>query len=108
MLSKATKAVIRALILFYQRFLSPLLHFGAGPAAGCRFHPTCSNYCLEAVETHGVLRGCWYGICRILRCHPWGGSGYDPVPPAKAKTSTAEEPDQKCCLCDGSSPSAQD
>ena len=85
MFSSMTKAVIRALIVFYQRFLSPLLHFGAGPAAGCRFHPSCSHYFLEAVETHGVIRGCWYGICRILRCHPWGGSGYDPVPQAKAK-----------------------
>ena len=95
-------AVIRALILFYQRFLSPLLHFGAGPAAGCRFHPTCSNYCLEAVETHGVIRGCCYGIWRILRCHPWGGSGYDPVPQARAKR------EQNSCGCDCTPPPAQD
>lgn len=81
--STLAKAVIRLLIRFYQRFLSPLLHFGAGPAAGCRFEPSCSTYFLQAVEIHGVLRGSWYGICRILRCHPWGGCGYDPVPQAK-------------------------
>ena len=96
MLSSAVKAVIRALILFYQRFISPLLHFGAGPMGGCRFHPTCSNYVLEAVETHGVIRGCWYGICRILRCHPWGGSGYDPVPQARANCSQGK---QGSCDC---------
>jgi len=82
MFSAVAKALIRLLIRFYQRFLSPLLHFGAGPGAGCRFSPSCSHYFLQAVETHGVLRGGWYGICRIFRCHPWGGSGYDPVPQA--------------------------
>jgi len=83
--SSLAKKLIRLLIRFYQRFLSPLLHYGAGPAAGCRFEPTCSHYFLQAVETHGVLRGCGYGIWRILRCHPWGGSGYDPVPQASPK-----------------------
>ena len=92
MFSKIAKRGIRMLILFYQRFLSPLLHFGAGPLAGCRFEPTCSNYVLEAVETHGVIRGCWYGIWRILRCHPWGGSGYDPVPQGKGTP-------EKSCDC---------
>ncbi|MGB0291126.1 MAG: membrane protein insertion efficiency factor YidD [Luteolibacter sp.] len=106
MFSAAAKFVIRALIVLYQRFLSPLFHFGAGPTAGCRFHPTCSNYFLEAVETHGVLRGCSYGIWRILRCHPWGGSGYDPVPQVKTKTSSMFK--QKCCVCDCNSSPAQD
>jgi uncharacterized protein len=75
--------LIRMLIRFYQRILSPMLKFAAGPGAGCRYQPTCSHYFLEAVESHGPYRGAWYGICRILRCHPWGGSGYDPVPPAR-------------------------
>ena len=96
MIASAVKFVIRCLIRFYQRFISPLLHFGAGPLGGCRFHPTCSNYALEALETHGVIRGCWYGICRILRCHPWGGSGYDPVPQARAKCSQGK---QGSCDC---------
>jgi len=81
-ISRLLSAVIRVVIRFYQRILNPMLKFAAGPAAGCRFSPTCSHYFLEAVETHGPWRGSWLGICRIFRCHPWGGCGYDPVPPA--------------------------
>jgi uncharacterized protein len=47
----------------------------------CRFHPSCSNYSIEALRTYGALRGCWLTIRRILRCHPFGGAGFDPVPP---------------------------
>ena len=63
-----------SLIRFYQRFISPLT-----PPA-CRFTPTCSQYTLEAIQKYGALKGTWLGIKRICRCHPWGGSGYDPVP----------------------------
>jgi uncharacterized protein len=53
-----------------------------GPVMGghCRFHPTCSEYSLEAYRRHGPLRGTWLTLRRILRCHPFGGSGFDPVP----------------------------
>jgi len=73
--------LIRKLIRFYQRFLNPILKILGGPNAGCRFSPTCSNYFMQAVERHGALKGSYYGIRRILRCHPWGGWGDDPVPP---------------------------
>ena len=63
------------LIRFYQIAISPLL----GPR--CRYIPTCSQYSLEAVHMHGAARGTWLAARRICRCHPWGGSGYDPVPP---------------------------
>jgi len=46
----------------------------------CRFHPSCSHYFAEAVERHGAWRGAWLGVRRLLRCQPFGGSGYDPVP----------------------------
>ncbi|MEI4471708.1 membrane protein insertion efficiency factor YidD [Frigidibacter sp. MR17.24] len=58
----------------------------ASPWVGrsCRFQPTCSEYALDALKTHGGVRGGWLAAWRICRCHPWGGSGYDPVPPAAA------------------------
>jgi putative membrane protein insertion efficiency factor len=74
------RLLIRVLIRAYQVTLSPLLSFFAGPASGCRFEPTCSSYFLEAVETHGAVRGGWLGLRRLGRCHPWGGQGHDPVP----------------------------
>lgn len=63
------------LIRFYQICISPMF-----PPA-CRFTPSCSAYAIEAIRVHGALRGSLLAIRRILRCHPWGGSGYDPVPP---------------------------
>jgi putative membrane protein insertion efficiency factor len=62
-----------ALIAAYRRFLSPFL-----PRA-CRFHPTCSEYCAEAIRRHGLWRGLRGGALRLLRCHPWSAGGYDPV-----------------------------
>lgn len=61
------------LVIFYKKYLSPFL-----PGA-CRFQPTCSEYMIEALKKHGIIKGLYLGIKRILRCHPWGGSGYDPV-----------------------------
>lgn len=61
-------------VRFYQIFISPML-----PGA-CRFSPTCSEYMVQAVRKYGVFKGVFLGIKRILRCHPWGGSGFDPVP----------------------------
>ena len=53
----------------------------AGRPSPCRFDPTCSTYALEALEQHGALRGSWLTVRRLARCHPWGGHGWDPVPP---------------------------
>jgi uncharacterized protein len=62
------------LIKIYQWGISPWL----GPK--CRFTPSCSHYAVEALKKHGLLKGSWLAIKRILKCHPWGGQGYDPVP----------------------------
>ncbi|GEM_PF-109901 len=67
------------LIRFYQWFISPLL------PKNCRYEPTCSHYMVKALQVHGPFKGFWLGVKRISRCHPWGGSGYDPVPPKKSK-----------------------
>lgn len=72
---KLVSALLQALIRGYQIFISPIL-----PAQCCRFLPSCSSYALEALERHGAIRGSWLTAKRLLRCHPWGGSGYDPVP----------------------------
>ncbi|MEM9481838.1 MAG: membrane protein insertion efficiency factor YidD [Verrucomicrobiota bacterium] len=77
------KFLLCGLIRFYQRFLSKPLHALGGPGSGCRFYPTCSQYFLEALQEHGAIRGSWLGLCRIAKCHPWGGSGHDPVPASK-------------------------
>ena len=62
------------LIKIYQNGISPFL------PPSCRYTPTCSQYCLEALRKHGLFKGGYLGIKRLLSCHPWGGSGYDPVP----------------------------
>ena len=64
----------------YRLVVSPVLHFLAGPLGGCRFTPSCSVYAGEAVRRHGARRGGWLALCRVARCHPWGGCGPDPVP----------------------------
>lgn len=61
-------------IRFYRACISPMF-----PPA-CRFTPTCSEYAIQALRKHGPIKGLWLSIRRILRCHPWGGNGYDPVP----------------------------
>lgn len=66
-------------IRFYQYAISPWL------GRSCRYYPSCSSYSIEAIQTHGLLKGVALGAWRILRCNPWGGSGVDPVPVALTK-----------------------
>lgn len=68
--------ILRGLIRTYQ--LVPAYFF----RGSCRFEPGCSRYAAEAITVHGPVRGTWLAVGRICRCHPWGGLGYDPVPPA--------------------------
>lgn len=74
LLLRVLNAIFLLLIRAYQYVLSPLL------PNSCRFVPTCSQYGVEALKKHGPFRGGWLTLKRISRCHPWGGSGYDPVP----------------------------
>ncbi len=62
------------IIKIYQVLISPLF------PSSCRYMPTCSHYTVEALKKHGLFKGGWLGIKRISKCHPWGGSGHDPVP----------------------------
>jgi len=68
------KKLALLLVKFYQMAIRPLL-----PNA-CRYTPSCSAYATEAIQKYGAIKGLWLGLKRILRCHPWGGHGYDPVP----------------------------
>lgn len=62
------------LVRVYQYAISPML------GRSCRFHPSCSEYAVEALERHGALKGLWLAVRRVGRCHPWHPGGYDPVP----------------------------
>jgi uncharacterized protein len=72
--------VLVALVSFYRRFISPLF------PAHCRYEPSCSAYALEAIRVHGAGRGLALTARRIARCHPWGGTGLDPVPPREVRS----------------------
>ncbi|MEG1781723.1 MAG: membrane protein insertion efficiency factor YidD [Oscillospiraceae bacterium] len=84
--------MLRAIFIFpiklYKKYLSPLL------GDHCRFYPTCSEYMMEAIATHGVLKGIILGSWRLLRCNPWGKGGYDPVPPKGMWTTNKKTTDK--------------
>ena len=73
-INRAFSWLMILLIRFYQQAISPYLR------PSCRYTPTCSQFYIEAVKKYGPFKGSYLGIKRLLRCHPWGGHGYDPVP----------------------------
>lgn len=73
-MKKLLVSILLIPIYIYRAVISPVI----GPS--CRFTPTCSKYAIDALKKHGPFKGLYLTIKRILRCHPWGGSGYDPVP----------------------------
>ena len=85
----AAAGFLLGLIAFYRLFISPLL------GANCRHLPTCSQYAKDALIIHGPLRGSYYALKRILRCHPWAKSMLDPVPPLNDVLTSAEYTDSK-------------
>ena len=77
------KKLLMSLLRFYQLAISPL------SPPSCRFYPSCSNYAIETLRSHGAARGSWLAVRRICRCHPWNPGGVDPVPPAAGKHSSS-------------------
>jgi len=90
--TKLASLFLLGLIRGYQLLISPMF------PPSCRYFPTCSDYARQAVALHGPLKGGWLGLRRILRCHPWGGLGYDPVPEQTAGR-TGEESAAGLGLC---------
>lgn len=90
---KAAAFVLSLPVRAYRTFISPLL------GTNCRYAPSCSAYAVEALMTQGAIRGTWLATRRICRCHPWGGSGYDPVPPASNRAPGPSVPSAKERSC---------
>jgi putative membrane protein insertion efficiency factor len=86
---KYLKALFTWPIRVYQYLISPLW------GRRCCFVPSCSAYMLQAIQKHGVVKGLFLGIKRILRCHPWGGCGYDPVPPDRGLSEQEASPNHR-------------
>jgi putative membrane protein insertion efficiency factor len=82
------RRILIGLIRFYQLAISPWT------PPSCRYTPTCSRYALQAIERHGAWKGGWLATRRILRCHPWGGYGFDPVPIPRESKGAASGGDQ--------------
>ncbi|MFH5886096.1 membrane protein insertion efficiency factor YidD [Halalkalibaculum sp. DA3122] len=79
------KYLLIGLVRLYQLILSPYL------PSSCRYHPTCSQYSIEALRKHGAIKGGWLTIKRIARCHPWSSGGFDPVPEPKQELTNPEK-----------------
>ena len=73
-MSKFFSSLLLFVIYLYQKFISPMM------PASCRYTPTCSQYSKESIIKHGPFKGTYLAFKRVIKCHPWGGSGYDPIP----------------------------
>jgi putative membrane protein insertion efficiency factor len=82
--------ILILLVRLYRWFLSPAKAAWLGPAARCRFTPSCSAYALEAIQRHGAMGGGALTVRRLCRCHPWGDAGFDPVPDRVCRDLTEE------------------
>jgi len=83
------KRLLLAILAFYRHWLSPAIH-SLFPS-GCKYRPTCSEYAAEAIALHGAWPGTWMALRRLLRCHPFGRGGFDPVPMPMPLTAQATE-----------------
>lgn len=86
----AARFILIGLVRVYQWVFSPLKNMVAGPQGCCRFSPSCSAYAVEALREHGAWRGSLLAARRVCRCHPWGGAGWDPVPPKDCRAAPAK------------------
>ncbi|MGV7117417.1 membrane protein insertion efficiency factor YidD [Paenibacillus sp. KACC 21273] len=86
---KLSRRAVQAPIHVYRKFISPL------KPPTCRFYPTCSQYALEAIDIHGVVKGVGLAARRIGKCHPFHPGGFDPVPPAKSKDTSSSVTNQE-------------
>lgn len=84
LIGKPVSVILQRLVRGYQLLISPVL------PGSCRFYPTCSTYAIEALGQHGPLKGGWLALRRISRCHPWGGSEFDPVPGSDLANQASE------------------
>lgn len=78
-LAQLPRRMAAGVVRGYQLLVSPVL------PGSCRYHPSCSAYAIDALNRHGFFKGAWLGLGRIVRCHPWGGEGFDPVPGTASK-----------------------
>jgi putative membrane protein insertion efficiency factor len=101
-LTRLPVLVARGFIRAYQLILSPFI------GNQCRFHPSCSNYALEAIEVHGIRKGCWLALRRLIRCHPFDAGGFDPVPGRPTRSvSTRKNKEVSGCCPDVSGPKGE-
>ena len=100
-LLKAPRRIAIGCLRFYQTAIRPIQNAMFCPGGCCRFFPSCSDYALESIRLHGLLKGGFHSLVRLCKCHPFNRGGFDPVKPASTNPSAPSrrdgEPDQPCC-----------